>query len=828
MERFLLISLAGLAHLSTARGEAVDYLREIKPLLKERCYACHGALKQKADLRLDTGEAVRRGAKNEPVVSPQDIEKSSLLLRVTATDRDERMPPEGEPLTAVQIARLRSWIAQGAPSPAGELPEPDPREHWAFRPVSRPALPEISNQQAAIRNPIDAFVFHELEKRALTPGPVARKDILLRRIYLDLIGVPPTREELAAFLADAAPDAYEKVVDHLLATPPYAQRWARHWMDVWRYADWYGRRHVPDVWNSAPQVWRWRDWIVDSLAADKGYDRMLTEMLAADEVAPEDDNARVATGYLVRNWYALNPNQWMRDIVEHTGKAFLGLTFNCAHCHDHKYDPITQRDYFAFRAFFEPIQVRQDWAAGEPDPGSFQKYEYSTVRKVAPHGMVSVFDERLDAKTALYLRGDERSIPDDKPTVESTMPAFLGGDGLKKIERLELPPLAHTPGLKPFVQEGEKAKREQALAAAKTAREAAEKAVNAAREKLAGITAEQAGEREKADAAMKKSDEQLAAAQKALAAAQTAIDAPPAPTAIYPTQSTGRRRALAAWITSRDNPLTARVAVNHLWTRHFHAPLVSSVFDFGRNGAAPTHPELLDWLAVELMEHGWSMKHVHRLIVTSSAYRRASSVQSSVFGVQSPPEDADTENWKLNTEHWRSSAAIDPENRYLSRMNVGQMEAEVVRDSILHLAGELDLASGGKSIPNAEAEKSLRRSLYFECFPEPGGQSQFGELFDAPSSMECYRRTSTIVPQQALALSNSPLTFERSRALAARLPAELDNAAFVTAAFEQVLTRAPSGEESAACREFLGRPSAAPRASLIHALLNHHDFVTIR
>src|SRR5437667_4409727 len=370
-------------------------------------------------------------------------------------------------------------IAQRLSSPINEKPAPEPHEHWAFKAPVRPKVPSISNSQfsdfnSRSANPIDAFLAVEWQKHGLTPTAAAPKEVLLRRVYLDLIGLPPTREELRAFLGDSSPDAYEKVVNRLLDSPQYGERWVRHWMDIWRYADWYGRRHVPGVWNSAPQVWRWRDWMVRALNADKGYDRLLVEMLAGDEVAPEDEEIRVATAYLVRNWYALNPNQWMRDLVEHTGKAFLGLTFNCAHCHDHKYDPITQRDYFQFRAFFEPLQVRQDWVQGEPDPGPFQKYEYGATRKVITNGMVSVSDENLEAKTFIYLHGDERSLPPGKPTVEPAMPAFLSGDALQ-AEPLDLPSVVRYPGLKPFIREAELKKHERALGAAKDAWATAEK-----------------------------------------------------------------------------------------------------------------------------------------------------------------------------------------------------------------------------------------------------------------------------------------------------------------------------------------------------------------
>jgi hypothetical protein len=707
-------------------GEPVDYLKEIKPLLREKCAACHGALKQKARLRLDTAALARKGGRSGPAVRAGDAAGSLLIGRVTAPDPAERMPPEGPPLAPAQVARLRAWIAQGARAPAGEVPEPDPRDHWAFRPPRRPAVPAVRRAGWA-DNPIDAFLAAEHEKRGLAPRPPADRALLLRRVYLDLVGLPPTRAERAAFLADRSPDAYEKVVDRLLADPRHGERWGRHWMDVWRYSDWYGRRMVPDVWNSAPQVWRWRDWIVCSLNRNRGYDRMVREMLAADEIRPGDDGAAVATGFLVRNWYALNPNDWMRSNVEHVGKAFLGLTFNCAHCHDHKYDPITQLDYFRFRAFFEPLGVRQDPVPGEADPGPFQEYQYSVLRKVQRLGLVRAFDKNPAAPTWFYTGGDERNRVKEKGPIRPGLPAAFGKLPTE-IRPVELPARAYAlPGRK------------------------------------------------------------------------------------YPRVSTGRRKALAEWITARDNPLAARVAVNHIWMRHFHAPLVASVFDFGRNGARPTHPELLDWLAVEFMESGWSMKHLHRLIVTSRAYRMTSSLGAA------PAE-----------------AARDPENRFLWRMNVGRMEAEVVRDSLLHVAGLLEQRLGGQELENSQALTTRRRSLYYSCNPEGDGKSEFGALFDAPDAGECYRRTRTVVPQQALALTNSRLVHEVSARLAASLWEELPAAdptgpaAFVSAAYEAVLGRRPGPAELHACADFLKAAGPRAREGLVRVLLNHNDFVTVR
>jgi hypothetical protein len=950
---FEILACVALLPAPAMAAEPIDYAKQVKPLLAARCYACHGALKQKAGLRLDTGIAIRRGGDSGPAVKPVDIDGSLLIERVTATDLAERMPPEGEPLTAEQIQILKAWVRGGATSPEAEQPEKDPREHWAFRTPVRPLIPTVKHADR-VRNPIDNFVLIELERRELKPNPPADKATLLRRVHFDLIGLPPTRDELHAFLADESPDAYENVVEKLLASPQHGERWARHWMDVWRYSDWYGRRAVPDVWNSAPQVWRWRDWIIKSLNSDKGYDAMLREMLAADEVAPEDDYAQVATGYLARNWYALNPNQWMREIVEHTGKAFLGLTFNCAHCHDHKYDPISQEEYFRFRAFFEPIDLRQDRVRGEADPGPFQKYEYSVLRKIQQLGRVSVFDARPDAKTQMYQGGDERNI-EKMPTVGPGVPAFLGGDSFR-IEPVSLPVVAYYPGAKPWLRSAELANCEQAVKTARTAldlvttrasaalrvivevdeqerhaaelkpsadpklankRHAAEKrhreaqadlrslelhlsvaelqlelvmariaadnakhearggdfdtlarvankagrlaALRSAEEKLA-VAEKARGDAQSAAADKQKiADQQVAAAKGAVEAATKALAAesntytPLTPT--YPTQSTGRRKALAEWITHADQPLTPRVAINHIWARHFGRPLVATVADFGRSGAQPTHPELLDWLAVELRGSGWSMKHIHRLIVTSATYRQSSAT--------------DRERGETTVQIENRQSAIgnptDSDNHWLWRFPERRLEAEPLRDAMLFVSGELETQLFGQPLPNDPESMSRRRAIYFSVYPEDGGAQKFLEMFDAPDPCDCYRRMESIVPQQALVLTNSRFALHHSRVLAGKLTQEFplptgsDDASrrqanFVQAAFEQILSRGPTEQELAACLDFLHRqteslaksnavpsptgnppiaaPSAIPtqraRESLVRALFNHNDFATVR
>ena len=877
--------------------EAVDYTRQIKPILQSRCYACHGALKQEGGLRLDTGDTLRTGGDSGEVITITAPDDSLLIERVTAADSSERMPPEGEPLSEEQIRLFKRWIAAGAQSPADEIPEADPRDHWAFRPLQRPDIPELEQANARDRNPVDAFIQDRLAQEGLSAGPAASKHQQLRRVYLDLIGLPPTSAELKQFVADESTGAYERVVDRLLNDPRYGERWGRHWMDVWRYSDWYGRRNVPDVWNSAPQVWRWRDWIIHSLNEDKSYGQMIQEMLAGDEISPDDPQTAVATGYLIRNWYALNPNDWMRNTVEHTGKAFLGLTFNCAHCHDHKYDPITQEDYFRLRAFFEPMYVRQDRIPGEADPGPFQDYDYSTLRKIQHLGSVRVFDKVPDATTWFYTDGDERNRDQERGSVAPGVPAVFTPTSLK-INPIELPTVAWYPGFHPEIQATVRADAqaqlklaETQLATATKSHEtiAAEEKTNsitehhllvaraaevAARAELASVEARIAADnaqyhpssernpeeftqraahleheatlrRLESDTrvaehtllvAENKSEEDadrtqtIEAAKKAVQEAEeryskaTAEDSTPIEytklSPVYPQKSTGRRRALAEWITHRDNPLTARVAVNHIWMRHFHVPIVATVDDFGRNGAAPSHPELLDWLAVEFIENNWSMKRLHRLIVTSNAYRRSSS-----------------QTEKSNSDRTQK---LDPDNTFLWRMNVGRMEAEVIRDSLFFAGGLLDMTLGGRSLANEQALTTYRRSLYYEVFPEDGGASVLSSLFDAPNPLECYRRTKSIVPQQALALTNSEMVHVVSERIAEIHNSTEDNQQFIKDAFFQILSRSPGPEELQLCEQALTQqvelyteagvaaPQTAARQSVIRSILNHNDFVTIR
>ncbi|MDX1943855.1 MAG: DUF1553 domain-containing protein [Pirellulaceae bacterium] len=949
----------------------VDFLRDVKPILAQRCFRCHSSLEEEAGLRLDSVAAILKGGENGPAVLAGKSGESKLILAVLRQG-DLQMPPEGAPLTAAQIDVLRAWIDAGAKPPA-EGAETKV-SHWSFTKPIRPAVSQPADP-AWSQNPIDAFIAAKHAELKLTPVGEAPPNLLLRRLYIDLIGLPPTEAELADFEKSFAPSpslplspsfqeresggvgerekGLEKVVDALLASPHHGERWGRHWMDVWRYSDWDG--YGNEIRESKPHIWRWRDWIIESLNGDKPYDRMVQEMLAADELAPGDPDALRATGFLVRNWYKFNRNKWLDDTIEHTGKAFLGVTFNCCRCHDHMYDPLAQHEYYELRAVFEPYDIRTDRVPGEP----------STDKD----GLVRVYDAKADAQTFLFIRGNEKEPLKEEPLAPAVPKLFTSVPFA--VVPVSLPQVSAYPGLQAFMQE-------EALAAAKREVEKAKTSLGEAEKKWTEVVAAQAtstsplsprgrgigGEGAAAPTIAESgipqppappselidADSQLALSRATLAAAQANLTfaeariaadkanyaAPPAANArelalaagtaerqanlqtalkglvqaeinltaaerakkqddmktvkavtdaqtalvaalkaretavlnldkpgdytrlspIFPATSTGRRLALARWIASPDNPLAARVAINHMWLRHFGTPLVPTVFDFGINGKPPTNQALLDWLACELMENGWRMKPIHKLIVTSKTYRLASSggVQGSKFKVQG--SEASTLNFELGTLNLKT----DPENLYYWRANPRRMEAEIVRDATLFVAGSLDVARGGPDLDQASGLTSNRRSVYFRASKEK--KMQFLAMFDSPNPVECYRRSESIAPQQALAMANSTLTLAQARLLAKKLSDSLVNVTseqassqFVESAFVRILCRKPTADELATCASFLTEqtakladpksltlfasgpaasvpPSTDPqqraRENLVHVLLNHNDFVTVR
>lgn len=1047
----------------------VDYLTRVKPILSEKCYSCHGVLKQESELRLETRALMIAGGDSGEAIVPGRSDESSLLQRITASEFD-RMPPadEGAALKADEIDVIRRWIDQGAMAPDEQVPL-SPSDHWAFRKIERPDLPA-----SRFDNAIDALLEAKRAARNLVAVEEAPRDLAIRRLYLDLIGLPPTPEQLQ----DQRP--WNEIVDELLNSPQHGERWARHWMDVWRYSDWYGLG--AQLRNSQKHLWRWRDWIIDSLNDDKGYDRMVLEMLAGDELAPSDPAVVAGTGFLARNYYLFNRTTWLDSTIEHTGKAFLGLTLNCAKCHDHKYDPITQVDYYRFRALLEPHQVRLD-----PVPG---------VTDFEQDGLPRVFDDHLDAPTFLHVRGNPKDL-DKEVEITPGVPAVLASFA-PEIEPVTLPWEAYVPGARDYVQqdhlrqarekvavaeselatankqladapaekpvpeaapavsaqawvltdgfdsvdekrwrltgegwehrdgslhqtqstrdpamarllepmptdfeltceytttggetyksvtfrfdqsedgkysnyvytsahapgpkvqvaymrggtnvyppEGRASRKievgrkyalrfavrdtlvniwldgefvaayrfpdrrpdgffslsafdataafesitirsladdfqmteaknkaaptesdlEAAVARAEAKLESAAAAVlslqatiaadnakyreNASQQEFPALSARAAqlqaewSEKDARYQMLAESDpKKVAAAEVKLKAARQRIESmgagevqyesirgslkaleTPAHKAsdyasTYSPTSTGRRLALAEWVASRDNPLTARVAVNHVWMRHFGQPLVESVFDFGLRAQRPLHADVLDLLAYEFMESGWSFRHLHRLIVTSEAYRRRSSTV-----------DADA-----------PTIAADPTNLYYWRMNSRRMESQVVRDSLLKIAGVMDTRVGGPSIDPVKG--GTRRSIYFKHSRDQ--QDKFLSMFDDADLLQCYRRSESVVPQQALALFNSELSLQMAGKIAERIRSEMkvsEWSDFVDATFRTLLGRQPEPSEHAECQLFrddmeafyASQPMAGSAeridAQFVHAMLNHNDFVSIR
>jgi mono/diheme cytochrome c family protein len=803
---FVLFLLPTLA----AAVEPVDFVKQIRPLFEAHCISCHGPAKQKGGLKLHVGSAVLRGGVNGPVVVPKKAAESRLMKALKGEGDLDQMPPKGK-LPTADVALVARWIDEGAVVPEEEDAGP---LHWAF----------VSPKQAGVAHgihPVDHFLAEQWKAKGIMPAGEADRLTLARRLYLDLTGLPPTPEQAAAFVQSKTADAYEKLIDQLLATPLYGERWGRHLLDVWRYSDWYG--FGGELRNSQKHLWRWRDWVIENLNANTPYDRLVSAMLAADELGGDVR----ATGYLTRSYYKFSRNVWLDDVVEHTGKAFLGVTLNCARCHDHMYDPFSQEDFYRFRAVFEPHQLRVDPVAGQPD--------------IDKDGVSRVYDADAKAVTYLFERGNEKTPRKDWP-LPPGVPTAFGPKGFVAKE-ITLPPSAAHPTLREEVRKNlldaataqvKLAKTEPRTRAAQAHLRAVEAKLNAdiaryskppntkAPELIRHAVALHleavalAAEADYADAdqaaATLKETKQVEAQKKKVADLKTKADAarkaaitPPAdyPPLVpnYPDTSTGRRAALASWITSKDNPLTARVFVNHVWLRHFGQPLVPTVFDFGKNGRPPTHPALLDWLAVDFMNSGWDVKQLHRRMLTSKAYRMASTL----------PGPGGEANRKA-----------DPDNLLVWRMNPRPLEAEAIRDSLLSVGGLLDRTIGGPELDHNDDAPKLRRSLYYRHAPEK--QMPFLATFDGPSPTECYRRSTTVVPQQALALVNGKVATRSAEAMAKEIAGK-EPAAVVREVFRRVLLRSPTAEEAKACEEFLIKN---PPAALVQVLFNHADFTTIR
>ena len=739
----LLVVVAALA--TPAVATELDFARDIQPLLARRCYACHGPDTQEAGLRLDDRAAATAELDSGSIaVVPGDPATSEMLARITSTDHDLQMPPEGPRLTAAEVTLLERWIAAGAEWQA----------HWAFRPLERPPLPPAA---APAMNPIDAFIDAGLAARGLPRSPEADKATLLRRATYGVTGLPPTEQEMREFLADESPAAWEKAVDRLLASPRYGEHWGRHWLDLVRYAETnsFERDGVK------PHVWRYRDYVIRSFNDDKPYDRFVLEQLAGDELPEPDADSLIATGYYRLGLWDDEPADkrqarydWLDDIVSTTGQVFLGLTINCARCHDHKIDPLPQRDYYALLSFFHNITPMGD-----------RHLNPAFIERPLPEAGVT------PAEAADLARERDRRRAEAKANIKAIDQRIKehGDQALDDLARQDLA------GWKQLLAEldAEAGRQPKALVVSEYGPQAPETFVFARGNPHAEPKPEHRVE-----------------------PAFPGILEPPAPevTPVASGRSSGRRTALANWITSPTNPLTARVLANRIWQYHFGRGIVRSPNNFGLMGDPPTHEELLDWLATELVAGGWRLKSLHKTILMSRAYRAASTAVEE-------------------------SLAKDPLNDALWRFDMRRLAAEEIRDSIHVTSGGFnpqmfgpsvypDLPQAvlatqsrpgegwGKSAPAEQARRSVyihvKRSLLTPILAD-------FDLADPDTS--CPVRFTTTQPTQALGMMNGDFLHAQARVFAERIRREAGGTnadqteAMVRRAIEVALVRPASDAE---------------------------------
>jgi len=679
--------------------KSVDFAKDVWPILNTHCVKCHNADKRKGGLSLADGDSAMAGGDSGKVIAVGKSADSRLIQLVAGSDPDTKMPPDGKPLSSADVAVLRAWIDQGAKwdkSVAAVSAGPKSK-HWSFQPVTNPPLPAVKDATWA-RNGIDRFILARLEKEGIAPSPEADRITLIRRLSFDLIGLPPTPDEVDDFLYDRSPNAYEKLVDRLLRSPHYGERWGRHWLDAARYADSDG--YEKDT--GRPWAWRYRDWVIEALNDDMPYDRFAMEQLAGDLLPGATINQKTATGFhrntLTNKEGGVDQEEFrvaaVMDRVSTTGKVFLGLTLGCCQCHDHKYDPLTQRDFYRFFAFFNSDRevdiespLPEDADKLKERLAAHAKRRAELQKAVDDHAKTLTADQmKTDAKlkqlkTAVTKHDAAKPTPSKAPTLAlgPTKPThvMIRGDFLRK-----------------------------------------------------GVEVN-----------------------------------PGAPAVFGATQQAANRMDLAKWIVEPANPLTRRVLVNWLWQKYFGRGIVATAEDFGTQGEKPSHPELLDWLASQAIEQQWSLKSLHRLIVTSATYRQSSKYR---------PELKDR----------------DPLNVLLARQSRLRLEAEVVRDAALATCGLLHPTIGGPSIrppqPAGVSELTYagaakwveskgtdryRRGLYI-WFQRT---SPFPTLmtFDAPDSNVCtVRRERSNTPLQALTLLNDVVFVEAAQALAKRVQDE--------------------------------------------------------
>ncbi len=824
MLRFLAVLLSAIPFAQPLfAADSPRFNADVRPILKANCFGCHGeGEKLKAGLDVRLRRLLAQGGENGPAIVEGQPEKSLLVGRVVSGD----MPPGKKKLTAVEIATLKSWIAAGAKVEAAEpealakgfqITEED-RTWWAFQPIVRPPLPSNPNRKSRIPNPVDAFLLAKLSDRDLSFAPAADKLTLLRRVTLDLTGLPPTPEEVESFLEAVGADSYEKVVDRLLASARYGERWGRHWLDVAGYADSEGGSPEDPVRATA---WKYRDYVIRSFNADKPFDQFLREQLAGDEMVkppypdlkPADLDKLVATGFLRM---APDPsgvpgidlklarNQTITDTVKIVSSAFLGVTVGCAQCHNHRYDPIPQSDFYRLRAAFEPGYNTAAWkppAAREvslyTDDETKAAAAIEADAAASDKGRVKKQDEYIEATFAKEVEKLPEAMREMARTARGTPVAKRTADQKKFMQ--EHPSLNVDSGSL-YLYDPKAAAELKKLGEAATALRGKKPA-----EQFVRVMTETPGQLPPTFLFSRGDIDQPK--EKIAPGGLSILDAsfPLLPPEKAPAGgSSGRRLALANWLTDSKQPLTSRVLVNRIWMHHFGKGLANTVGDFGRLGARPTHPELLDWLASEFMAKGWRAKHLHRLILTSTAYRQAST--------REPIKDK-----------------LDADNQLLGRFPIRRLEAEAVRDAMLAVSGKLNPKMFGSPVPVVEDDAGIiiigkpnrdaayrlgdesvaageesRRSVYIQV--RRSKPLNVLDTFDwAKAEPNCEARNSSTATPQALALMNGTFVIQQAEFFAERVrrDAGTDPASQVARAWKLAYGCEPSEREKAGALAFL-------------------------
>ncbi len=787
--RLLLVPALALA--SALPAFAVDFTADIEPIFHTRCYACHGPQMQMSGFRLDDPAAALKGGYSGPVILPGDAAASKLIARVSSRKDGFRMPPAGAPLSAPEVAKLEAWINSGARfpenTPAPKLSQQQRSEHWAFQAVERPAPPPVQLANWP-RNPIDRFILAKLESEGVKPSAEADKITLARRAYFDLIGLPPSPEQVDAFLSDSHPDAYERLVDKLLASDHYGERWAMPWLDAARFADSDGyEKDLP-----RPHAGRWRQWVIESVNRDQPFDQFTIEQIAGDLLPNPTLEQLVATGFLrngIKNREAgvKGGEKRFEETLDRSttiGTVWLGLTIGCAQCHDHKFDPISQRELYQFFAFFNNT-VELDIEAPLPGelgaflraypgyraerrkildqagvPKLLAQWRLNVIDAMDHPGVNTDWDFAATGWRASMNRADwlMRSPDDHLSEIERDrrVDYFLGNSG---------PDLAKDEELKKKLDEVD--------------------------EKLDALEADRLPIRTQAYTVIERETAQ--ATHIALRGDWRAegLEVEPLMLAVLPAAPAGEdhpRLKLARWLVDAENPLTPRVTLNRWWQELFGAGLVRTANDFGTQGETPSHPELLDWLASELVENGWSRKRLLRLIVTSATYRQSSGDRAEL-------------------------AERDPENLWLARQNRLRLRAELVRDAALRVSGLLYPKIGGRSVYPPQPEGIAELSYSKKPWPEDMGPDRYRRgmyvffrrtspfpmltTFDKPDTLTAeVQRERSNTALQALNLLNDPVFVEAAQALAVRTVREASSfGRRLERIFRLALGRPPGGEE---------------------------------